>query len=91
MIKGLFACWDPNRLGHIAIEVLTENLIGFGLAGSKDQVDKLLAALNLNPDEPNKKVEEITLKNFLKIFEKDAFSDKATEEIMNLCIKKKKD
>ena len=67
MVKALFACWDPSRLGHITVEVLTENLIGFGLSVSQDQVDKLLAALNLHPDEPKKRVEDITLNNFVKI------------------------
>ena len=86
MVKALFACWDPDRLGHITVEVLTENLIGFGLSVSQDQVDKLLAALNLHPDEPKKRVEDITLNNFVKIFDRDAFGDKATEIIKNECI-----
>jgi hypothetical protein len=46
LAQELFTCWDTSRLGHIPLDVLSENLISFGLAMSKAQVIRLLAQLN---------------------------------------------
>ena len=81
--KELFACWDQERRGFLDIDVLAENLISFGLSLSKDQVIKLIRAIKGKADD-----DEITLKGFLKIFEKDSFGDKATNLIKRECLMK---
>ena len=90
MVKELFACWDEKRLGHITLETLAENLISFGLSMSQDQVLKLLSALSFDRDSNSKSL-DITLNNFIKIFERDTFGEKATALIKKACISKKEE
>lgn len=77
----LFSCWDTRRLGHITIEELAEQLISFGLSVSKEQVVKLLQAITVRKGVIKTDLEEITLKEFLKIFERDIFGDKVVKAI----------
>jgi hypothetical protein len=90
MVKELFTCWDEKRLGHITIETLAENLISFGLSMSQDQVLKLLSALSFDKDSNSKSL-DITLNNFIKIFERDTFGEKATTLIKKACVSKKEE
>lgn len=88
--KELFACWDRSRLGHISIETMAENLISFGLAMSKDQVVKLIVLLTTSKKQRTSKsqklaVDQIEMRQFIKIFEKDKFSDKAISKIKEQC------
>lgn len=86
--KELFGCWDRSRLGHVNLETLAENLISFGLAMDKEQVVKLLQLLSyrrpkLGQDEQKtvKTKEQINLRDFIKIFERNKFSERAIEII----------
>ena len=47
---------------------------------SRDQVVKLIQAIS-NQGKEYKKVEEITMKEFVKIFERDPFGDKVVDKI----------
>ena len=91
--KELFGCWDPERRGRIGIVDLAENLISFGLSMSFDQVLDLIKALLFQKGSNGgaQSVEEITMKEFIKIFERDPFGDKATEVIKAECNKKKEE
>jgi Ca2+-binding EF-hand superfamily protein len=80
LAKELFSCWDERRIGTINIDTLSENLISFGLSMSRDQVVKLIQAISSQGKE-YKKVEEITMKEFVKIFERDPFGDKVVDKI----------
>lgn len=95
LAKELFACWDTARLGHININDLAENLISFGLAISKDQVVKLIKQLGFKSFKRNKssnqsmnKANLIEMRDFIKIFEKDSFSDRAVMLIKEECKKR---
>ena len=79
--KELFACWDTKRLGHITVEELAEQLISFGLSASKQQVVKLLQAITVRKGVVSTNIQEVTLKAFLKIFERDIFGDKVVSSI----------
>lgn len=57
---------------------------------SQDQVLKLLSALSFDRD-TNSKSLDITLNNFIKIFERDTFGDKATNLIEKAAISKKEE
>lgn len=95
MVKELFACWDRKRLGHITMEVLSDNLISFGLSTSQEQVSELISALHrrkfdsCDDDCHTAGQTSISLNNFIKIFERDTFGDKATKLIKEHCIEKK--
>ena len=80
LAKELFSCWDERRIGTINIDTLSENLISFGLSMSRDQVVKLIQAIS-NQGKEYKKVQEITMKEFVKIFERDPFGDKVVDKI----------
>lgn len=87
--KELFACWDTSRRGRIEVNSLAENLISFGLSMSLDSVIELVSALTKTKSRTaSNKVEEITMKQFIKIFEKDAFGDNATSIIKSECSRK---
>lgn len=77
----MFACWDQKRLGHITVEELSEQLISFGLSASTSQVLKLLQAITVKKGKVNTNMQEITLREFLKIFERDPFGDKVVSQI----------
>ena len=64
------------------MEELAEQLISFGLSISKSQVQKLLQAITVKKGKVNPNLHEITLREFLKIFERDPFGDKVVN-----CIK----
>jgi Ca2+-binding EF-hand superfamily protein len=85
LAKELFKCWDERRLGHIDIIVLSDNLISFGLSMSKDDVMKLLQTLQSGEGS----ADQITMREFIKIFERDTFGDKATKLIKAECARKK--
>jgi Ca2+-binding EF-hand superfamily protein len=88
--KELFACWDPERRGRIGVQDLAENLISFGLSMSLEQVVDLIKALLFKKGAQGaQQVEEITMKEFIKIFERDPFGEKATEIIKGECDRKK--
>ena len=86
--KELFNAWDIDRKGFIHFDVLAENLISIGLAASKDQVLRLLVQV-IESDETeeikrNKKDNfniVVELKQFMAIFEKDTFSERAIKAI----------
>lgn len=88
--KELFACWDVDRRGRIEVKALAENLISFGLSMSIEQVTELVSALTNTKSRTGnaQKAEEITMKEFIKIFERDSFGDKATSIIKQECNRK---
>ena len=63
------------------MEELAEQLISFGLSVSKQQVVKLLQAIMVRRGKVNNNIVEITLREFLKIFERDPFGDKVVGSI----------
>ena len=97
MAREVFNCWDTARMGHISLNALAQNLISLGLATSKDEVLKLFTIIKNSSaktptSEPelvltdkNWQEEEITLKQFIRIFEKDRFSEKAMDLIKSNC------
>ena len=62
--KELFACWDVDRRGRIAVKALAENLISFGLSMSIEQVIELVSALTKTKSRTgnSQQVDEITMK-----------------------------
>lgn len=75
--KELFKCWDQKKRGRISVREFSENLISFGLSMSKNQVMDMLKVLlykKANRDDSDNGdggIEEIEMKEFIRIFERD--------------------
>lgn len=66
LAKELFQSWDLKGLGELEYLQVQEHFIGLGLAGSTDQVLKLLKTLKASTGTLN--VPTFTLKDFLACF-----------------------
>ena len=73
----LFSCWDRLRVGHIPVNVLAENLISLGLCMQKDQVVNIIQLVSKN----NSECDQIEIREFIKIFEKNSFQERYTKQI----------
>ena len=90
--RELFLCWDTAKLGHISIQALSENLISFGLAMTRDDVSKLVMMLKSlkgqksgQPIATDLAEEQIEIRQWVKIFEKDKFSENAIRIVKREC------
>lgn len=66
------------------MNVMAENLISFGLAMSKNEVIKLMIQLiegQRGHSSSQQTISVIYLKQFIKVFEKDSFGEKAITAI----------
>ena len=75
LARDIFKAWDHQDKGYLTKEELTEWLLGLGLAQNAQFVDRFLETLVKN----GKKMEILTLKKFLKVFEYDKFGQQARE------------
>lgn len=73
--------WDTNRMGRISIQEIAKELISCGLALNKDQVMKMIEAVQPS----NCKSEFISIQAFIKIFERESFTDRANSALLNHC------
>lgn len=69
MARNIFKAWDIESKGYLTVDELTVQLMSLGLCTSRQFVYRLLAALS----KPGKKLELLTLKQFLKVFKYDKF------------------
>ena len=69
MARNIFKAWDIENKGYLSVEELTIQLLSLGLCTGRQFVERLLAALS----KPGKKLELMTLKQFIKVFQYDKF------------------
>lgn len=78
LAKEIFKAWDVENKGYLSVEELTDQLVGLGLATNKSFVERLLETLTKG----SKKLELLTLKQFLKVFSYNKFGMQACDIIV---------
>jgi Ca2+-binding EF-hand superfamily protein len=77
--KEFFKIIDNNDTGRLDVNELAEPLIALGLSSDTSFVEKVLKAINPTKfNSSNIDFAEIGLKEFTKIFRKDAVAEKLT-------------
>ena len=79
LAKEIFKAWDVKMHRYLTIEEIAENFIGLGLAPDIQFVREIVQALK-NRYDPNP--DQISLKEFLKIFAPNRFCSKVNMKIV---------
>lgn len=69
--RMIFTAWDSEDKGYLTVQELTDQFLSLGLSTDVKFVQRFLESLS------HKKLEILTLKKFLKVFEYDKFGDHA--------------
>ena len=85
--KELFKIWDEDDSGKLDIDELTLPLIALGLSNDSSFVQKLIKSID--EEKFLKGNQKISIKDFVKIFKTDYFSDKAIQIIKETIDKSK--
>jgi Ca2+-binding EF-hand superfamily protein len=86
LARDIFNAWDVENKGYLTVEELTVQLMSLGLCTSRQFVERVLAALS----KKGKKLELLTLKQFLKVFKYDKFGQSANQFIKKEFIQKQR-
>ena len=75
LARDIFKAWDVDNKGYLSIDELNVQLMSLGLCTNRQFVERLLAALS----KQGKKLELLTMKQFLKVFQYDKFGFNANQ------------
>jgi len=64
LARDIFRAWDYENKGYLTVDELNVQLMSLGLCTSRQFVERLLTALSKD----GRKLELLTLKQFLKVF-----------------------
>ena len=79
--KDLFLSWDDDGSGVLEEEEIVHPLLSLGLASDSAFARQLISTLDPKADKPGHDEYSLTLKDFVKIFNIDKFTQKMTDMV----------